>query len=95
MSLSLGVRVSSSDTLLLGVQMSRVKREYKIELDGAAIDVFKTMQENVSYFHGMLASDPGYRMLPATRFTDNASLHAPGIGDIQRLAQHAADQRRV
>jgi hypothetical protein len=33
-------------------------------------------------------------MLPATRFTDDASLHAPGIGDIQGLAQLVADQRR-
>lgn len=75
--------------------MARIKREYKIDRDGAAIDVFRTMQENAFYFHRMLLGDPGYRMLPATRFTDDASLHAPGIGDIQRLAQLAADQRRV
>jgi hypothetical protein len=76
-------------------QVARIKREYQIDRDGAAIDVFRTMQANAFYFHSMLIGDPGYRMLPATRFTDNASLHAPGIGDIQGLAQLAADQRRV
>jgi hypothetical protein len=76
-------------------QVARIKREYTIDRDGAAIDVFRTMQENAIYFHRMLLGDPGYRMLPATRFTDDASLHAPGIGDIQGLAQLAADQRRV
>jgi hypothetical protein len=76
-------------------QVARIKRERKIEQEGVALDVFRTMQENAFYFHSMLIGDPGYRMLPATRFTDDASLHAPGIGDIQGLAQLAVDQRRV
>ena len=76
-------------------QVARIKRERKIEQEGVALDVFRTMQANAFYFHSMLIGDPGYRMLPATRFTDDASLHAPGIGDIQGLAQLAADQRRV
>ena len=76
-------------------QVARIKRERKIEQEGVALDVFRTMQANAFYFHSMLIGDPGYRMLPATRFTDDASLHAPGSGDIQGLAQLAADQRRV
>jgi hypothetical protein len=76
-------------------QVARIKRERKIEQEGVALDVFRTMQANAFYFHSMLIGDPGYRMLPATRFTDDASLHAPGIGDIQGLAQLAVDQRRV
>lgn len=66
--------------------MSRVQAAYGIPRFGAAFQATQTVLDHSSLFYQLLADSVLYRALPATKFTDDASLHVPGHGDLQALA---------
>ena len=69
------------------LQLGRVKQGYGIAQFGAAVQALETVLGHSGVFYNMLADSPVYRALPATKYTDDASQHVSGLGDLPGLAR--------
>ena len=61
---------------------------------GAAYSVWNVIQNNKGYFGSLRASDPNYRLLPASKFTDAPDSHSKDVGDMLRLKEAIETSRQ-